>query len=95
MLKDAVNLISKPHQSQNKIKNQIFIVDGWSQLEEWNYDYSRLLYALDFGEEVRFRFDYTLGAYVKSIGVCSLEERAKRINQVSSNKIGRYSFLSK
>lgn len=47
-LKEKVNIIFKPHQSQPLTKSNIFLVSGTSQLLDWDYDYNRLFYVIDY-----------------------------------------------
>ena len=49
-LKEYVSVITKPHQRQFRSKNNIFIVEGTEQLQKWNYDYSNVLYVIDYGK---------------------------------------------
>lgn len=49
-LRDHVAVVTKPHQSQLRSKNNIFVVEGTEQLLAWNYDYSNVLYVVDYGK---------------------------------------------
>ena len=95
LLKEQVNVIAKASQPQPRSKNNIFLVSGSQQLLEWNYDYSSVLYAIDYETETRFRFDYSLGSYVRSVSHSSGAEKARRLACVGSSRIGLYTCLSK
>lgn len=66
-LKDNANLISKPHQTQSRTQNNIFLVSSAFQLKDWDYDYSNLFYVIDYETETSFLFDYNIQTYVHSV----------------------------
>lgn len=70
-LKDHANIISKPHQTQSRTKNNIFLVSSASQLKDWDYDYSNLFYVIDYETETNFYYDYNIETYVYSISQSS------------------------
>jgi hypothetical protein len=53
-----VAVVTRPHQPQLRSRNNVFIVEGTEQLLAWNYDYANVLYVLDYGQEVKFTYNY-------------------------------------
>jgi hypothetical protein len=68
-------------------------VSSAQQLEQWDYDYSKLFYALDYKLETSFCYDYTLGTHVQHFSQSTGAETAKRLAAVNSTRIGRYASL--
>lgn len=89
-----MNLIFKSHQPKSLSKNNIFLATGTSQLVNWDYDYRKLFYAIDYETEVSYSYDYSLAAYVRSVSNSNGIEKAKRMALVGSSRIGRYVCLS-
>ena len=93
-LKDHVNFIQKNGERHVTEKNNIFIVEGSAELAKWGYDYSRVIYVIDYGRETQFQFDYKYKTYAHCTRDCSTTEKAKRMDTVGVDKIGRYVCLS-
>lgn len=93
-IREHANLLNRPFQAQPRNKSNIFLVNSAKQLSDWDYDYTRLFYAIDYQTESTFRFDYNFGTYVQYFGHCSGTEKAKRIALVNTNRVGRYSCIS-
>jgi hypothetical protein len=66
-----VAVVTRPHQPQLRSRNNVFIVEGTEQLLAWNYDYANVLYVLDYGQEVKFTYNYTHETFVRTIRVSS------------------------
>lgn len=92
-LKEQTCIICKPGQPQPSGKNCVFLVQNAKQLSEWDYDYSKLFYALDYKLETSFYYDYHLHTYVHKIAPSSGLETAKRMTFINSTRIGRYASL--
>jgi len=58
-VKNQIHIVTKPNQSGlSDKKGKVFVVEGTRQLKKWNYDYSNVILVIDYGRDVKFKFDY-------------------------------------
>jgi hypothetical protein len=62
-LKEHVSVVTKAHQRQSRSRNNVFVVEGTEQLLAWNYDYSNVLYVIDYSRQNKFTFNYLLHSF--------------------------------